>query len=301
MSTVFFFGAGASYGSLDCTPHKPPLGCQLFYELQKAGGVAASIHGQLADLFRREFEGGMNVFFQKRESDITTFLKDIAQYFLQFEPGQNNLYIKLIKALKDTNEGIIFSTINYDLLLDLAALKSGLRVDYMEKSVKTKSLLLFKIHGSCHFLPDLKGLQFGNVQIQGFKTYLEAPVKCANSREEVIEFCKKQPFAPAIALYARPKHLPYCRDFIEKLQKNWQLEVQGAKRIFIIGVSVNLEDEHIWQPLAKSNAWLGYIGGKSDQEKFTKWATKNNKKQVGTIARTFKDAIPLIAKHMKRS
>jgi protoporphyrinogen oxidase len=92
MSTVFLFGAGASYGSGECYPKNPPLGPGLFAELQRWGGVAATVDEDLRRTFEGDFEKGMEHFFRTRNSDITPFLREMADYFAQFEPGPNNYY-----------------------------------------------------------------------------------------------------------------------------------------------------------------------------------------------------------------
>ena len=92
MSTVFLFGAGASYGSGECYPKNPPLGFQLFDELQGWGGVATTADENLRDTFKKDFEAGMAEFFRTRNTDITRFLREMADYFAQFEPGTKNYY-----------------------------------------------------------------------------------------------------------------------------------------------------------------------------------------------------------------
>jgi hypothetical protein len=92
MSSVFLFGAGASKGSLDCHPYSPPLGFELFPDLQKAGGVAATVEETLANIFIKEnFEAGMAEFIETRNTDITALLREMSAYFVQFIPGENNL------------------------------------------------------------------------------------------------------------------------------------------------------------------------------------------------------------------
>ena len=58
MSVAFLFGAGASAFSGECRPTTPPLGKDLFAELVKLGGVAASVEPDLAACFT-DFEFGM--------------------------------------------------------------------------------------------------------------------------------------------------------------------------------------------------------------------------------------------------
>lgn len=296
MSTLFLFGAGASNGSLDCTPYCPPLGCKLFNELQDAGGIARTIRGELSDLFQRDFEKGMDTFFDECNEDVAEFLRDMAKYFAQFEPGPKNLYRKLIDALRESTEELIFSTVNYDLLIEIAATEAGLIVYHNGRPFLRETLPLLKLHGSCNFLPKVRP---GQIRGARFKmggtagTILKAPVIPATPKE-VIEFCQREDsIAPAIAMYAPSKWLPFCRDYIEKQRRFWQAEVYRAQSIYVIGAGLHEQDTHIWEPLAKSTAWLGYVGPESDD--FYRWANSSNRKQVSVVAKTFEDAIPLIA------
>jgi len=295
MSTLFFFGAGASRGSLDCTPYCPPLGCQLFNKLQNAGGIARTIRRELADLFRKDFEEGMDAFFNGHNEDVAEFQRHMAKYFAQFEPGPDNLYKRLISVLQQSKDEYVLSTTNYDLLIEIAVNQAGFAISYSGFPVNENNIPVIKIHGSCNFLPDtapgqIRGAKF---KVPRTGTILEAQVKAA-TRQEIVKFCgSEDSIAPAMAMYAGSKWVPFCRKFIEQQQKYWQSEVYRAKRIFIIGAGLHKQDTHIWEPLAKSKAWVGYIGPKSDD--FYRWANGCNRKQASVIAKTFKDAIPIIA------
>ncbi len=300
MSTLFLFGAGASYGSLDCTPYPPPLGCQLFNELANAGGIARTIHGELADLFQQDFEKGMDAFFDERNEDVSAFLRDMAKYFVQFKPGPNNLYKKLVSAIQGCKEEPVFSTINYDLLIEIAVNQAGFAISYSGLPVPKNDFPVIKIHGSCNFLPKVEPRQIQGIKFKVPKTagILKAGVQAVTPRK-VIEFCQREDsIAPAIAMYAGSKWVPYCGQFVEHQQKYWQHAVYQAKRIFIVGAGVHERDTHIWEPLAKSAAWLGYVGPKSSD--FYRWANSNNRVRVCCVGKTFEDAIPAIAQSMNR-
>ena len=59
MNSIVFFGAGASFGSNATLPFCPPLGNQLFDELEKIGGAAKDIPDDLKNIFRENFETGI--------------------------------------------------------------------------------------------------------------------------------------------------------------------------------------------------------------------------------------------------
>jgi hypothetical protein len=302
MSILFLFGSGASYGSLDCIPYPPPLATGLFDELQKAGGISSTIGGQLADLFQQDFEAGMDQFFQEHNEDVIGFLREMAHYFAQFQPGLKNQYTRLIKSLMSVNDKVIFSTTNYELLIEMAASHAGLGVRYYCPLLPTKDFLpVLKIHGSCNFLPaiggKLKDVKFKMASTKG--TAIEAPVRIADSLQQIIHFCETEDSAaPAIAMFAPSKWVPICRQFVEQQQKQWQDEVYRASNIFVIGAGVHERDTHIWMPLEKSLGFLTYVD--PNPEQFLTWAKNRNRALVDVIPLSFEDAIPLIERSISR-
>jgi len=298
MTTLFFFGAGASHGSVDCTPYCPPLGCQLFDELQKASAILNKVHTNLADLFRRDFEKGMDKFFVAHQEDVPEFLRDMARYFAQFEPGPNSLYKGLIDKLTENKEKFVLATTNYDLLIEITVNQARFFISYSGLPVEENNIPLIKMHGSCNFLPKVHPDQIKNVRFQVPMTgsILDAQV-LAGTAQDVIEFCQvHDSIAPAIAMYHELKWVPFCRGFVAQQREFWRQEVYGAKQIFVIGTAIHEHDKHIWEPLAKASAWLGYVGLEWDD--FRKWAGSNNRKQISFIAETFKDAVPIITRNI---
>lgn len=232
MSSVFLFGAGASAFSGECTPRNPPLGNKLFSELQRCGGVAATVTGELAEIFNRNFEDGMAEFRRAREVETTAFQRDLAKYFATFSPGNNNHYITLIRTLGEIKRPSVLATLNYDLLLEIAICRTGNTVSYSGLPVPGGNVPVLKLHGSCNFLPDLAPRQFQGI---GFDlsaapgaSVLSAPIRVADA-PEVIEFCAREDsIAPAIALYAKGKGVMYCPDFVRQQQDQWRKEIKQA-------------------------------------------------------------------------
>jgi hypothetical protein len=301
LSTVFLIGAGASFGSGPCSPHNPPLGNNFFEEFQKMGGVAATVSDDLADLFKLDFEKGMDRFFAERNSDVTPFLREMAEYFCKFEPLEGNIYVELIKILGGDRKKATFVTTNYDLLIELAAMHHGMLITYGGLPAPKNNLPVLKIHGSCNFLPDLGGVSIRGISfdISGSKggSILNAGIKVAGSAAEVLRFCKEEDaIGPALAMYSPDKRVLYCKPFVEEQQNAWKAEVAKANRIYVIGLKVHPVDDHIWGVLAKSKSDIYYVGGESDE--FTSWAKDKGVKNCFPIASKFDEALPIIARHL---
>lgn len=304
MSSVFLFGAGASYGSGNCYPAPPPLGNELFKKLQERGGVAATVTPTLADLFIKDFEKGMEEFYSTRERDAPKFLREMSAYFAGFQSLEGNLYKELIKFIAATKHQVVFATTNYDLLIEHSICQLGHTGEYKGLPVSKNSFSVLKIHGSCNFLPDLGDNTFKNVAF-GFAgegkpprvlKAQDGPIRIAQPYE-VVKFCNEEDsLAPAIAMYAIGKELMFCSSFVLEQQKQWQESVNKAKRIFVIGLRVNAEDKHIWHTLASSKGQLLYVGEKED---FDRWKKENSRKNAHWIAARFDESIPIIKNHLK--
>ena len=300
MSSLFLFGAGASFGSGPCSPAPPPLGGALFDELRKAGGVAARVSEELAELFCDDFEAGMDRFWTEHNTWTSELLRDMARYFAAFEPADGNLYMALIAALGGTRKKAVFATTNYDLLIEHAIVRSGLLISYGGLPAAPRNIPVLKIHGSCNFLPDMGnggilGIGFDLGQAGG-GAVLDAPIRVAQSTREILDFCCiEDSIAPALAMYHPSKRVLYCRSFVQHQQAAFLSSIHSASRIYVVGLRVHTIDEHIWQPLASSKAPLCYVGREPDQ--FRAWAEKSHRRSAFSIAPSFSQAVPVIAAH----
>jgi hypothetical protein len=302
VTTLFLFGAGASYGSGLCLPGRPPLGSGLFQALQKQGGAAEIVSKELADLFIQDFEKGMDQFWELHNTRTTELLRDMARYFAQFRPYYGNCYKTLISALRKIKPRPAIITTNYDLLIELAISEAGQLVTYGEYPAPANNFSVLKIHGSCNFLPDMaprqiSGIGFDLSQSKG-GSILGAGVRAARSLAEIIDFCDREDsIGPALALYSPSKQVLFCPEFV-KAQQNLWLELAGkANQIYVIGLRVHRIDEHIWGVLAKSDANISYVGFEKDE--FLAWSSEFNRKSDTAIAKTFAEALPIILRQVK--
>ena len=258
---------------------------------------------ELAEVFRHDFEAGMDRFWTEHNTWTTELLRDMARFFAPFEPSDGNLFMALIGALGGTRKKAVFATTNYDLLIEHAIVRSGLLITYGGLPVAPRNIPVIKIHGSCNFLPDLgssgiSGIGFDLSQSEG-GSVLDAPIRVAQSTREILEFCAKEDaIAPALAMYHPSKRVLYCRSFVQHQQAAYLSSVKSASRIYVIGLRVHAVDEHIWQPLASVRTPLFYVGREPGH--FTDWAKQNNRKSAFSIAASFAEALPTIQSHHSR-
>ena len=154
MSSLFLFGAGASFGSGPCTPSNPPLGKDFFPSLKKTSEAAKVASPELEALFNKNFEEAMNIYFDIHHKHIRKFLNEMAVYFSKFKPEKGNYYQELMDSLVKSRKKYTISTTNYDLLIEHPILKTGKSIIYNSESTKDEGISLLKIHGSANFLPD---------------------------------------------------------------------------------------------------------------------------------------------------
>lgn len=298
MSSLFLFGAGASFGSGPCSPAPPPLGSQLFPALAAQGGVASRVPKDLALLFAKDFEAGMDRFWAESNTQASALLREMAKYFVQFEPLPGNCYEQLLEILGGTRKKVVLATINYDLLIEHAVTRAGLMISYSGLPVATSNIPVLKIHGSANFLPELHGGGFSGISfdMSGSESgaILEAGVRIATSTQEVEEFCARQDsIAPALAMYSPSKRVLYCPAFVTAQQEAWLSATRTASRLFVIGVRVHPTDEHVWGALAGSRAPLYYVG--REPEDFQEWAATCGRNNAFVLAGSFSEALPAIA------
>lgn len=303
MSSLFLFGAGASFGSGPCWPYRPPLGKDLFPALQAEGGVAATVDADLANLFVEDFEAGMDRFWKERNADTTELLRDMARFFAPFSPSPGNYYGELLRVLGGSLKNSIMVTTNYDLMIERAVCDAGFHVQYGGFPAHEGNIPILKIHGSCNFLPDLQsqnmqiwGVKFNLSQAASGSSIIETGIRPAQHLEEIIHFCRSEDaIAPALAVYSPSKQVLFCSKIIQEYQRAWVNALSKVTRIYVIGLRVHLVDEHIWGPLSKSKTPIYYVG--LEPEDFLEWARKSNRRHAYDLAKSFEEAIPKIAQH----
>ena len=292
MSKIILFGAGASSGSGEVSPYPPPLGKDLFDRLDALGKTASKIPPELKDVFRRNFEDGMRDYVLHKDRNIMSFQRELAGYLAAFEPGEKNHYIELLKGIN--SKRVIFASLNYDLLLEISAIKLGLNILY-DKINTNNHIRILKIHGSCNFWPNDRYLNIRDVSFEGvFKNEIVAPIKPLNQKESIYKSENEDSTSPAMSMYAEGKEVRVSPNYVAYQQEMWFQSLKKCPTIFIIGVRVHQADEHIWTMIAKSKAQVHYYGLPVDLEAFDSWKEKHNKKNATFHLANFAQAVPHI-------
>jgi hypothetical protein len=265
------FGAGASFGAGDISPHSPPLGDKLYDSL-----IAAypSSWGALVqpdeDAALRDpdipFERGMGLIWEHNDTRAQLLITDLALYFTRFEPaGGTDCYTRLLRTLglRNVLPRRSFASLNYDCVFELAAGRQGLSVNYDGARRGRHELPFVKPHGSCNFVMQGlgKNIQMTNVTMSGIgAAYFEGPIEARNPREIAALYAAGPSMPPAISLYAPGKPSPMAPTALAKLRDRWSNAARGATVVIVVGARVVLADSHVWDPIAGGECEVWYIG-----------------------------------------
>ena len=298
---IFLFGAGASHGC-NGVNKLPPLGTQLFDCLKKEFPLTwGKLPGQLNNAFNtiNNFEYGMSKLWEDNTSEMlplkSNLLQDMGIYFSRFDilDPSANLYVKLIKNVikKEQLNKTLFSTINYECLMEIAFQKAGVGFNIFEIS-EYERIKLLKLHGSCNFA--LQGVYIGtNAYIGSNAVVGKGPaftIKALHPSKMSEYFVGKTSLYPVMAIYVKNKPIQLAQDIINNVVKIWQEQILAAENIFVIGVSPNMEDKHIWDFISQTEAKVFYCGG---EKGFEDWES-NIKRKDSYLSETFDTAVDRI-------
>lgn len=295
MGVVVLLGAGASFGSEPIHGASvPPLGVNLIQALMNLGGVAARLPVPLLGHFQSHgFEAGMNLMLEGYSGEVMPFQREMGRFLCNFAPSQHSLYRDLVLGLRHLEP--TYCTLNYDMMLEEAAIESGLSLSWLGK--RPGFVHVVKPHGSVNFWPDAS-LKLVNVRFENCSGYdFVAPMEIVTRREAVVRrFDESDSVSPIMAAYAMDKPFRVASEDISRIQKNWILAVREASQIFISGVRVVPHDTHIWGQLARCDAKIFYFGLGADESDFRSWIGKTGRVNAVFCKGGFDVAVPIICR-----
>jgi hypothetical protein len=157
------------------------------------------------------------------------------------------------------------------------------------------SVRILKLHGSCNFWPEIPG-NFKGITFKGNGVDIVAPVR-AMTYDETVHECRTSQFAPVMAHYAPGKSVKVSPHIIQDFQGQWYSTLKRSSAVFIIGVKINPNDDHIWGKLAESKVPLTYFGVTSDDESdFHNWRNNNERKNSYFVKANFSEGIDFLRK-----
>jgi len=187
----------------------------------------------------------------------------------------------------------VFGSLNFDSLLEQAAVGLGLRVDYRCNEIGDDVIRVAKVHGACAFITrELSRHQRAMLAAAGAQFEDRVNFLSPVQLEETLREKFRLGCLPIISEISRQKENLFAPRTIWEIRWKWQEAFSGAALAAVIGVSYNQYDSHIVDVIAKLAIPVLYIGGKRD---FEKWHALNN--HFEHIAETFEDGFePLLGK-----
>ena len=297
MTKVVLFGAGASYGAGGIVPESPPLGADLYAELRRCFPQSwGAMPTRLDTAFRSPeapFEAGMEFLWRDASHVVPELMQQMALYFAQFRPSRpgGTLYGAVARALKhaDCAEEILLSTLNYDCVLEIALAQHGFQVGYTTFPPSRGSASVWKLHGSCNFLPTGVWASKGAVTITRGVVF-NGPPRFVEPNDAIAFCLGDNALPPQMCLYMPRKPVQIAPQTLAAQQEAWRDLVAAAEEVIIIGVALNAGDAHLWDALASTEARLLYVS--PDTTPFVKWASEQRSgRPVQDMATTFGNAI----------
>lgn len=286
---VILTGAGASYGSGVVTPYPPPLGFQLYAELEQfAPQLMTQISSIIGTENKEDFEKKMHEIMESKKINAPVLNAAIASYFARFSPSVfGNHYVELFQNLFQENIEFVYSTLNYDCIAELAASQAGRSVNYNIDSMNTGKFNVLKLHGSSNFL--LKGIsgRLGSISFGVGSSMIDGGIEVVQPNQ-VQQLVQNRPAGPCMSYYMKDKPTAVGQRTIQAIQKKWIEFIKNSEKIVIIGTNVNLEDNHIWEPIMESNADIGFVG---NQISFSVLESSNQNRKVELLGDRFENAV----------
>ena len=301
---VIVFGAGASYGAGHVLPEAPPLGENLYSALAtqypNEWGSGSQL-GKWADKFRHDFEQTMfdEVMPRVPSLSLLEWHRPVAAFFARYrlDGSGHDMYSRLLAELK--TKGLLgrltLGSLNYECLLEQAAVKLGLATDYMlDDAHPAESIPLAKIHGSSNFVTE--DLFSWRPYLTNAGSLTESPftVLPFHGLEDALQrkFSTYEPaYFPVLGMYSQHKPSIVAPGKLSRLRNILRQRIVDANVLVLIGLRPSSDrDPHLWEPVASSRASkIGYVGGTDHYE-----ILKEHQGKAIHLAETFEEGFTAV-------
>ncbi|SSG05945.1 hypothetical protein [Klebsiella quasipneumoniae] len=285
------FGAGASNGSESQNIKTPPLGKDLFSELDRLGGYFNKLSNELKCVFLENgFESGM-LEVPNDSRIINPLQNELAAYLSSFTPTINSAYVELFEKIAEINK-INLITLNYDLLIEISLELCNTYGNHRNRL----SPPLLKLHGSSNFIPDIP---IESIKIKAFDCggFFESSDIKILKQQEVGAWCTKtkEDFSPVMCMYDKNKKMVICGSYLTRAKKTYRDLIEKSNLIIIIGTKYIPHDKHVWDVILLNRKKRVVIIDPYPDSRFKSLILSKNMKN-DVIEKSFKDSVDDIAK-----
>lgn len=242
----------------------------------------------MSDAFTGDFESGMERLMEGELEWFARLMQTMTRYFTQFrtDGSGQNLYSQFLLRLAESSafHQTILSTLNYECVLEYGANEIGWRVAYNLEMPMPQNVRIWKLHGSCNFIPHRQALTIGRGMRFDSSCQFEVPIEIVSPREARGWVDGDTALYSAMCMYAHDKPSQVSPAMFNEIRAIWARIVQQAERIVVIGARPNMADTHIWSPLARSGAILYFVG---ERAAFESWQRDHRRGPAFWLGDTF--------------
>ncbi len=243
----------------------------------------ASYLGKYSLQFQQDFEKTYSQVvikeapFTRDTLTLLEHLRPLALYFSQFilDGTRLDFYSQLLSVLMRSGklQRSVFGSLNFDSLLEQAAVALGLRVDYRCNEIDHDVIRVAKVHGACTFVTrELSQHQQAMLAAPGAQFEDRVNFLSPIHLQETLREKFRLGCLPIISEISPQKENLFAPRTIRQIRWKWQEALSGAAFAAVIGVSYNQYDNHIVEAIAKLAVPIFYIGGNRD---FENWHALN--------------------------
>jgi hypothetical protein len=257
------------------------LGSELFDRL--TGPPASSFPDAVRSEFQSNgFEAGMRALFKHDSALVLPFQRQIALYLLLLESNAPNHYDDLLRAL--TGKKVLWSTINYDCLLEVAMERTFKAFNYAADLSRDRDMV--KLHGSANFKVDGGNIVGGSFVFDRGQVLVEGPLAPLSRQDAIAQWSNpNEGLAPIMSLFIDGKDDVITCAALDQWRASWAKSIAVARSVVCIGIRIYPADTHIWDVIRDSKAKLAFVGPEVGETH--SWAKSNNRDRAFHLATSF--------------
>ena len=266
----------------------PPLGAGLFEELCLFNPDGwGNVTSPPAEDFAADFEAAFVKLAKLSPLAVPILQRAMAAYFFRWVPAQTSLYVKLARFIAESLpwDGALIN-LNYERLLELSIGMSR-HLQPVVGSPTVDNCVEFSLpHGACHFF--CEGIQMSEgIAFTGRNIAVSGRVVPVQDPEEFRQRITSNMVPPVMSYFEPTKVTTACPDFIMAQRARAGELITAADRIAVVGVKVRPGDEHLWTPLANTQAQILYCAGSSASAEFDEWSRRNRDERSDRVIRAY--------------
>lgn len=166
-----------------------------------------------------------------------------------------------------------------------------MKVNYNLTTIPTNQFDVLKLHGSCNFLFSGITGSLGGLSMGIGNGMLDGPIEIVQP-SQVSTLVQNRPAGPCMSFYMKDKPTPVGASTIKQIQQTWEKQILHSDKLIIIGANVNKDDKHVWEPISKTKAKIGFVGSNSG---FTNLRSLNSAMDVTHLSTDFGSSISVIS------